>query len=445
MYTQVSCPSCQTPFTAEVHQVIDAARQPELKQRLLNGQLNVAVCPSCGMGGQMATALLFHDPAYEMFMVHVPQELSLNHVDQQHLIGQLAQEAMKELPAEQRRAYMLQPQMMLTMQSFMEKVLETEGITPEMIARQRKQAELLQKLATADKDVADFLIKERINEIDETFFAMLQSYVDAAAQMEESKQMVALTNLRARLMTSTPAGRRLEKQQMAMHALNRDAKKADGLSPELLLKHLLANKEDDGVVDALVAAARGALNYSFFSLLSQEIENSEAAGDQKQAKQLENMRSRLLQVYDAMQQESQRALDGAAETLKAIASAEDKAAAVAANMSKIDDAFMYLLSAQVAEADQKGDVAAVQLLNEVHTLIMKQLESQYPPEVILLNQMMEAASEAEQQQILEENSSLVSPSLITMLDNVIKEIDGEGQAELAVRLAAIKALVQSRL
>jgi len=258
MYTQITCPNCRTPYTAEVHQVIDAERDPELKHRLISGQLNLAICPSCGTGGQIGTALLFHDPAHELFMIHVPQELNLNQVDREQLIGQLVKQVMDDLPPEKRRAYMLQPQMVLSMKSFMEKVLETEGITPEMIERQRKQAELLQTLARADQDVVDHLIQNRQGEMDETFFAMLQSYVDAASQMNDNAQLLPLINLRAKLMVETEVGRRLERQQVAVHALSQDAKKEGGLSPALLLRHILANQEDDGTINALLTVAQSA-------------------------------------------------------------------------------------------------------------------------------------------------------------------------------------------
>ena len=65
-------------------------------------------------------------------------------------------------------------------------------------------------LAQADKDVADYLIKERGKEIDEEFFAILQNYVETAQQMDDNKQLLPLLNLRARLMTETAVGRRIE-------------------------------------------------------------------------------------------------------------------------------------------------------------------------------------------------------------------------------------------
>ncbi|MEJ2747678.1 MAG: CpXC domain-containing protein [Anaerolineae bacterium] len=125
MYTQVTCPNCHTPYTAEIHQVIDSDETPQLKQQLLAGQLNIAVCPNCGAGGQMMTPMLFHDAEHEMFVIFMPQELNMGQVEREQFIGQMARQVMDGMPPEKRRAYMLQPQTVLTMQSFMEKVLET--------------------------------------------------------------------------------------------------------------------------------------------------------------------------------------------------------------------------------------------------------------------------------------------------------------------------------
>ena len=183
MQTQISCPNCGVPYVADIYQIIDAARQPQLKEMLLSGQLNVAVCPNCGAGGRIATPLLYHDPNHDLFMVHVPQEMNLDQVRREELIGRLVQQVVNQTPMEKRRGYMLAPQTMLTMQSFMEKVWGTEGVTPEMLARQQKQVELLRTLATASADVQDFLLKDRAREIDETFFAILRAQIEATSQM----------------------------------------------------------------------------------------------------------------------------------------------------------------------------------------------------------------------------------------------------------------------
>lgn len=445
MRTQVKCPQCGTPYLAEVHQVIDTRQNPELKQQLLSGQLNLAICPNCGAGGQISTVLLFHDPEHELFMVHVPHELNLNQVQREEIIGQLSQQVMNNTSPEQRRAYMFQPQMILNMQTFMEKVLETEGITPEMIARQRKQAELLRTLATADKDVADLLIKERMDEIDETFFAMLQSTIDAASQTNDNKQLLPLVNLRARLMTETPAGRRLEKRQVALHKFNQDARKQGGLTPELLLKHIVANQENEDIVNALVLAGQGALSYQFFQLLTEEIEKQEKSGDQASAQRLSEIRTNLLQLYDAMQQQSQQILKTAENTLESILTAPDKKAAIKENQEQIDDAFMYVLSARIAEAEQEGKKADAQALNELYELILEEAESELPPEIRLLNQLVRVKTKKEQARLIEENQELVSPELLMLVERILEQAQEAGQEELNGRLQSAKSLIEARL
>ena len=445
MYTQITCPQCGTPYTAEIHQVVDSKRTPQLKQQLLNGQLNVAVCPQCGAGGQMATLMLFHDPDHEMFMIHVPQELNLNQMQREQMIGQLTKQVMDEMPPEDRRAYMFQPQIMLNWQTFMEKVLETEGITPEMIARQKKQSELLQTLMRADKDVQDVLLQERANEIDETFFAMLQQFVDMASQLQDNQQMVKLTNLRARLMTETAVGQRMEQQQMALHKLSRQAKKEGGLSPAMLVEHIVANQEQPHVVDALVMAGQGALQYEFFSLLTAEIEKAEKAGDKAAVSRLTELRADLLELYEGMQEQSKSMLQEAMNTLNVILEAPDKELALMENAEQVDDAFMSVLVARMNEADQKQDLAQFQALNEIHNLIYAQMERTLPPHVQLLNQLVRSESPEEQVQLLDENADFISEDLIQLIDQVMEQADGRGQDDLNGRLQSVKTLIQARL
>ena len=445
MHTQLNCPHCSTPFQAEIHQMIDVGQQPELKMHLLNGALNVAVCPNCGAGTQLSTPLVYHDPAHELFMIHVPTEMNVSQVQREEMIGRFTRQVMEATPQEQRRAYLFQPQMVLTMQTFMEKVLETEGITKEMIDKQRKQAELIQTLAQADQDVADHLIKERSKEFDEEFFAILQNYVEAAQQMDDNKQLLPLLNLRARLMTETAVGRRIEAKQVAVHGLSREAKAQGGLSAELLLKHIMKHQKNMEIVETMAMSGQSALTYQFFQLLTAEIEKREKAKDKVSAGRLTEVRKRLLAFQETMRQQSQQIVMEADQLLQQIMQAEDKEAAVRANLGRIDDAFMYVLSNRIAQADQQGQTEQAQALNQVYSLIMSFAEQQAPPEVQLLNDLMEAESEAMMEQLLTERQELLSPELVQVVDMLRERANGEGQQELDGRLHLIKTMIQARL
>lgn len=445
MQTQVTCPQCGTPFAADVHQIVDSQRTPQLKQALLNGQLNVASCPSCGFAAQMGTLLMFHDAEHEICMVHVPQQLNLNEMQREQMIGQLTQQVMNSIPQEQRKMYLFQPEIMLNYQTFLERVLETEGITKEMIARQREQSELLQKLAGADKDVANYLIKENMRLIDDQFMAMLQMFVDQASQLNDNQAMLKLTNLRAKLMTDTPAGRQLEKRQIMMHKLNQAAKKQGGLSPQLLFEQIVAHIDDDDAVDTLVSAGQQAVNYELFSLMTAEVEKRSEKGETAVAQKLGNLRDQLIAFQQKAQDESRAMIDDALQTLQAMVDAPDKMAALRQYANDIDDVFMYVLSAKMAEAEEKGDEEAFNQFADIQELIMGQVEQQLPPEIQLLNQLVRTDSPEAQAQILDQNQALLSEEMLGIMDRVIAQSEESGQGDLNGRLQAIKEMIAARL
>ena len=445
MQTQISCPNCGAPYVADIHQVIDAARQPQLKEMLLSGQLNVAVCPSCGAGGRIATPLLYHDPDHDLFMVHVPQEMNLDQVRREELIGRMVQQVISQTPMEKRRGYMLQPQTMLTMQSFMEKVWGTEGVTPEMLARQQKQVELLRTLATASPDVQEFLLKDRAREIDETFFAILRAQIDATSEMGDPNMVNGLLNLQARLMTQTEIGRQIEKQQIALHALNREAQAANGLSPAILFKHIVRNEQDETLVNAIAMTGRGAMNYEFFGLLTGEVEKREKARDTAGAQRLGRIRDDLLEMQRQLQQATQDVLQEAQSTLDAILAAPDLRQAIGDNIGRIDDAFMHVLDARLAHAQQSGRRDDAEKLSRIQEEIISAIQGDTPPEVQLLSQLVSAPDKAARERLMGQAADLLSPELVQVVDMLREQAGNSGQADLADRLSEIRGELNARL
>jgi hypothetical protein len=263
--------------------------------------------------------------------------------------------------------------------------------------------------------------------------------------MNDNKQLLPLLNLRAKLMTGTAVGQRLEKRQVALHGLSQDAKKQGGLTPALLLKHMVKHQKNMEIVEMLAMSAQSALSYEFFQLLTAEIEKAEKDKDKVAVGRLTEVRRRLLEFQEAMRQQSEQIVAQADQVLQQIMQAEDKQAAVLANIEQIDDAFMYVLSNRIAQADQRGQTKEAQALNQVYDFIMSQVEQQAPPEVQLLNDLMTAQSEAEQADLLEQNKELLSPELVQVVEMLRERAGEEGQTELNGRLRQIKTLIQSRL
>lgn len=443
MRTQITCPACQTPYAAEVHQIVDVGQNPELKEALISGYLNLAQCPACGAVTQISGPLLYHDPEHELFMVHVPVEMGLPLQEQEQLIGQMVQRAMDNLPPAERRGYMFQPETILSMQTFMEKVFATEGITPEMIARQRDQSELLQKMVDTDKETQKQLVNDNQEMIDETFFAMLRAMREAADGSGDEAVSLKLTNLQARLMRGTEVGRRMEKQQQALHEFSQDVRKADGLTPELLLKHVLANRNDDSIIAALIVAGQPAFNYQFFLLLSERIEKRQKSGID--AAELLALRETLLNIQSEMEERSKEELEKAQQILQSILVAEDKVAAVRSKFAQIDNTVLYLLAASIQQSEEQGDVERTITLQEVQTIIANQMEQQAPPEIRLVNRLVRSDSFEKQQQILDEDSDLIRPELVQVMNMLVEDADSRGQVELKDKLQTVRNLIEARL
>lgn len=146
---QLSCPSCGTPLRAQIFTLIDVGQQPELKNYLLSGQLNMVVCPNCGNVSMLAAPLIYHDPAKQLFFVHFPQQLNASTQDQEKFVGDATSLIMRALPANAPKGYLLAPRRFLSLNSLIEAVLEADGITKEMIEAQRRRVDLIGELAEA--------------------------------------------------------------------------------------------------------------------------------------------------------------------------------------------------------------------------------------------------------------------------------------------------------
>ncbi len=443
MKSQITCPACKTPYFADVYQIIDVGLQPELKMAFINGQLNIVQCPNCGAATQVKSPLLYHDPDHEQFMVYVPMEMKLSQADQEKMIGQLVQAAMDQLPAEKRRGYMLQPKTILSMQTLVEQVLETEGITPEMISRQREKSDLLRTLLTVDSATADQIISDREDEIDEEFFAMFRSLMDATEQADDSEQILKMVNLQAKLYRDTAFGKNLERQQIALRKFSQDAKNEGGVKPSLLLKHVLLNKQDERVIRTLVASAQQAFNYDFFVQLSDRIEKREKKGID--ASELIDLRTQLLDLQRQLERISQEIIRRAQQTLVDILKSDDRPEALRRNLAKIDDTFLYVLRSRLDQARQSGDKEQERDLRQIQDQIIRIMEDQAPPQLRLLNQLMRVSEKEDLEALLADNGDLVNDELLEIVNAMIGEAKEASDRTLLKRLADVRALIETRV
>jgi len=66
---------CGETFSAKLYDIINAQKDPKLKEELLEGNVNVVTCPRCKKRLAVDKILLFHDPDKELMVNLFPKSL----------------------------------------------------------------------------------------------------------------------------------------------------------------------------------------------------------------------------------------------------------------------------------------------------------------------------------------------------------------------------------
>lgn len=103
--TDVTCPSCGQSFRTEVWLTIDRVERPDLVDRLMDGELSVAVCPHCGVEGGITHPLLLHDGLRREVFCAVP--LSVKGPDAaREMVSELLQGLVAAIAPQERLPYL---------------------------------------------------------------------------------------------------------------------------------------------------------------------------------------------------------------------------------------------------------------------------------------------------------------------------------------------------
>ena len=431
----IQCPNCGTPYPAQVFSIIDVGQDPMLKSLMLSGQINTAVCPRCGAGGALSTSVLYHDPAHDFLGIFVPQQIAVN--EQQKVIGDLSRRLMNGLPQEARRGYMLTPKQFLSFPSLMEAVLEHEGITREMLDKQRRQIQLVEQALVALQDPEGLrrLAKDRDAEMDDEFFGLLNMLTESSAGNNDPAQANMLVELRERLIEVTTWGARVQRQRAAVKQLNANT------TPSQLIDMMVA-AEDDGVVEALALAGAPLVNYAFYQELTNRSEAAQQRGDAAEATRLAGLRQHVLEFSDRLQQAQRAAMQQYTTLLGEILAASDIPQAVAERAAYIDQNFLSVVSANIEQAEKRQATAAVRRLQEVWDAALALISEAAPPEVQLVNALLAAEYPGDTRKLLVENRELVTADFIQALDELAGQMEAEGVADMAARLRQIRSQAQ---
>jgi len=421
--TQIACPRCRQMIPALVEQLFDVTAEPAAKQRLVGGVSNRARCQFCGYEGNLATPIVYHDAEKELLLTYFPSELGLPVNEQEKLIGPLINKVVNNLPAEKRKAYLFRPQSFLTYQSLIEKILEGDGVSKEMLDEQQKRLNLIQRLLqTTTADVRAEIIKQNEALLDEGFFAIFNRLAEAAANANQKQTADMMSALQNELLDGSEYGRNLKAQFGELEAAMQSLQEVgQGLTREKLLEIMIA-APNDARIQALVSMTHNGLDYAFFQLLTEQIDK--ASGVERT--RLEDLRSKILDFNNQLDKAMEEQMKQVDAFLEQILAAPDVTQATAQNIEKFNnDVVAQVLEAKLREASQKKDTARLDKLQQVVSVLQ---QASTPPELELVNELLESAGDpATLEQALNMHEAELSDELSGMIASLMQQIETQGE------------------
>ncbi|MEA3374723.1 MAG: CpXC domain-containing protein [Chloroflexota bacterium] len=425
---RVTCPACNQPFDARVEQILDVGEDPSVKTRLLNGLINVAQCPHCGSQGALNVPFLYHDPENELALVYMPMDMGGDREQREQTIGRLTRRVMDQLPAEKRRAYLLQPEVFLTMDNLTKRILKEEGVTEEMLEEQREKAELLQRMAEAASDESlEAMIEANDEKIDELFFYMLTQNLELAQATGQDEAAQTLRHLRDKLLELSTEGQAIRARNEMLEAL-RDEPNRDKLL------ELLVETEDKATREMLVSFGRPMMDYLFFQNLTAKIK---ATSDQEEKQRLTDLRREILDIRDRLDEEAQALYEARSALLRDLVMSDDPRELARRRIDEIDEAFLNVLGANLQQAHKREDEDTLEALREVWGVVMGLMEEAMPPELRLINRLMAAEEEDHIERLLEESKDLVTERMVQFIEETEAKAREEGDLETAEQMALV--------
>ncbi len=430
--TSIACPFCRQPITIQVHQIVDVGEQPELKQLLLAGRLNSFTCPHCRNTGALATPFFYHDPDKELALLFIPMNLNVKEADQQKMIGRLTQQVMANLAPEKRKGYLLQPQQFFNLKTMIETILQADGITPEMLAKEEARLNFLQELVdTADQAKLDDLIKLHDADFDLTMFQLLSSALAAAAADRQREEFDRVQHIRDRALELTTLGQKVKQQQIVIDAFTANPTR------ETLLEQLVAAEEAE-VREALLTMGRPMLDYPFFQALTAKIDAAKKDGKTEEEARLTALRKEILTTRDKIDAQAQAVMDSKVALIRELLALPeaDLDKTIKARLNELDDLFFEVLT-QNLQAAQQSDPQAFAQLQKIGDAAMRAIQGTQPPEVRFVNTLLQIEYPNQTKELLERNRQVLGPEFIAWMEGLAGELREGGRAEAADRLVHV--------
>jgi len=318
-----------------------------------------------------------------------------------------------------------------------EKILEGEGITREMIQNQEKKIGLIRELMTAQEADRLSLLEKQKELVDDEFFSLFSRILESASASQDKSSVEKLVEVEKLLLENTELGQEMKKQAVeaeeAVKSLQEVSK--SGFTREKLLD-LIISAPTEIRVATIVRMTRSGMDYSFFQILADRIEAAQDSDKEK----LVTLRDKILNMVEEIDKEIQAQAVQMEKLIDKIIQSPDISKVMEQILPAVNEIFIEVLKTQLESARQKNDNARLEKLQQIVDFIQK--ASAPPPEYQFVEKLLEAPDEAAMQRLLEENPGIITQEFTQLLPGLINQAESQKESkDIVDKLRVINKLV----
>lgn len=414
---QTSCPNCQQPLITDIFQVVDVKINPRLKELLLAGGLNFAQCQICGFQGQLPVPLVYHDGEKELLLTFSPPDANKTMEEKESALAPLLKQVTESLAPEERKGYLFQPKAMLTMNNLVKNVLLADGITEEMLQAQQDQMKLLERFFTAEGENLNKEIRDNQEKIDQEFFALFAEIAQQVITSRDEKAIEKIKQVQDALMEETEVGRSIKAEAEEIKSATQSLEALGNNLTRASLLDLIIAAPNQERVKAFAGLVRPALDYEFFKMFTDKIENSNA----EQRKEMVARRNLLLKVTQEIDDQLNERMTEAKNHLEEILESESIEEALLQNIGIVDQIFVQVVSSELnASKDNKNterEGKLKELLQNIQRLTA-------PPELEVVEALLQVSEDEKKvNELIGELDEQIVPRVIEYLTAIISNYE----------------------
>jgi ribosomal protein L12E/L44/L45/RPP1/RPP2 len=232
----------------------------------------------------------------------------------------------------------------------------------------------------------------------------------------------------------TSYGKKIQEQGREVEAAIQSLQQAGKeLTREKLLE-VVQKAPNDIQLSVMVSLARAGMDYNFFQLLSQKIDQAQG----KQKEHLLELRTKLLDMTSMIDKQIEASVNRARTLLNTLLQAPNVKEMTMNNLPAVDEYFVQVFNEARDTARKNADLDKLARLSQIEEVLNQ--ASTPPKEISLIEELLDAPDENSIREMLKQHQSELTAEFMEILSSLVVRLQEGENAELGERIQMLYRL-----